>query len=124
MEKLEAMLAGKFGAFKYKYQATIMPVIAAQKGKVTKQADVFCVPQRIYMTLGTLAEQVTYPQTIMKQDRTAEIEAHLQKLLDLVGIGYLVSRWAGDAEDVVAKGHKGWDHVATWEDVLSLGGER
>lgn len=51
----------------------------------------------------------------MKQDRTPEIEAHLQKLLDLVGIGYLVSRWGGDAEGAVVKDHKGWDHVATWE---------
>ena len=36
MEKLEAIADGKFGAFKYKYQATIIPLIAAQKGKVTK----------------------------------------------------------------------------------------
>jgi ABC-type uncharacterized transport system fused permease/ATPase subunit len=28
---------------------------------------------------------------------------------------------AGDAEDVEHAKHKGWDHVATWEDVLSLG---
>ena len=74
-----------------------------RKGTVIKEADVFCVPQRIYMTLGTLAEQITYPQTIMKHERTAEIEAQLQKLLDLVGIGYLVSRWGGDADGVIAK---------------------
>eukprot|EP01046_Picozoa_sp_COSAG06_P027104 COSAG06_NODE_2372_length_6990_cov_6.727906_2_plen_104_part_00 len=74
-----------------------------RKGTVIKEADVFCVPQRIYMTLGTLAEQITYPQTIMKHERTAEIEAQLQKLLDLVGIGYLVSRWGGDADHVIAK---------------------
>jgi ABC-type uncharacterized transport system fused permease/ATPase subunit len=89
--------------------------------------------------------QVTYPIRIAKGDRTAEIEARLQELLDLVGVGYLVTRWAGDAPDKdKGKGKDkdkgegkenenedegkeqntsklGFDHVTKWEDVLSLG---
>lgn len=81
------------------------------------------LPQRIFMTLGSLSDQVTYPASIAKHERTAAMESHLQQLLDLVGIGYLVKRWAGDSADVDYDPgeHQGWDHVATWEDVLSLG---
>ena len=58
---------------------------------------VFMVPQKIHMATGTLADQVTYPTRIERSERTAEIESRLQELLDLVGVGYLVTRWAGDA---------------------------
>ena len=56
---------------------------------------------------------MTYPVTIPKEERTPEDEAKLQKLLDTVGIGYLVSRWAGDAEEI-KDGKLGWDCVARW----------
>ena len=120
------------------------------KGKVTRPAgkgsdglpgieDIFLVPQRIYMVLGTLADQVTYPHRIPKGERTKEQEAQLQELLDLVyvhhhsfrlsrtrltkrlcahrGIGYLVERWQAE----MPEGESGWDFETKWEDVLSLG---
>ena len=37
--------------------------------------DVFVVPQRIHMFLGSLADQVTYPVTIPKEKRTEEDES-------------------------------------------------
>lgn len=40
---------------------------------------------------------VQYPLQIPKHERTVEFEQELQELLDMVGIGYLVKRWAGDA---------------------------
>jgi energy-coupling factor transporter ATP-binding protein EcfA2 len=76
--------------------------------------NVFIVPQRIHMAIGSLADQVTYPLKIPVAERTEAKEAELMGLLDQVGIGYLVSRWAGDADDVVSKDHKGWDHVTRW----------
>jgi ABC-type uncharacterized transport system fused permease/ATPase subunit len=84
-------------------------------------ADIVLVPQRIHMAPGTLADQVTYPEKIEPGDRSAEKTAELQELLDLVGVGYLVTRWAGDAEGKQRAEHKGWDHVTQWHDVLSLG---
>ena len=82
--------------------------------------DVFVVPQRLHMFTGSLADQVTYPTAIPAAERTVEQEEHLQQLLDTVGIGYLVRRWAGDREDREDTS-LGWDCVARWEDVLSLG---
>lgn len=70
--------------------------------------DIFLVPQRMYMSLGTLADQVTYP--LRFELRTTELEVRLQALLDLVGIGYLPERQPA-----------GWGAVMVWEDVLSLG---
>ncbi len=68
---------------------------------------------------GNLADQVTYPVRIEPADRTPEVEAKLQELLDLVGVGYLVTRWAGDAAGKKRADHKGWDHETKWEEVLS-----
>ena len=91
--------------------AVTVPCPASSKRPGLK--DVFVVPQRIHMFLGTLADQVTYPVTIPKRDRTPEDEARLKELLDTVGIGYLVSRWAGD-DELVTNSKLGWDCVAKW----------
>jgi ABC-type uncharacterized transport system fused permease/ATPase subunit len=66
------------------------------------------------MVLGSLADQVTYPHKVEKADRTPEMEQQLQELLNTVGIGYLVKRWAGDSESVTVE-ELGWDHVTRWE---------
>ena len=73
------------------------------------------------MATGTLADQVTYPSRIEPAERTPAVEARLQELLDLVGVGYLVTRWAGDAAGRKRAEHKGWDHETKWDEVLSLG---
>ena len=78
-------------------------------------------PQKIHMATGTLADQVTYPSRIEPAERTPAVEARLQELLDLVGVGYLVTRWAGDAAGRKRAEHKGWDHETKWDEVLSLG---
>jgi ABC-type glutathione transport system ATPase component len=61
------------------------------------------------------------PGQVPKEQRTPEMEIRLQEMLDLVGIGYLVKRWAGDADETNYEEHHGWDHIVRWEDVLSLG---
>lgn len=57
--------------------------------------EIFIVPQRIHMALGTLSDQITYPETVSCAERTPEIEEKLMRLLTLVGIEYLVDRWSG-----------------------------
>jgi ABC-type uncharacterized transport system fused permease/ATPase subunit len=65
--------------------------------------DVFLVPQRVYSSMGTLADQITYPQLVKQEDRTKEQEDKMMELLTLVGIQYLVER------------ENGWDSVRVWE---------
>ena len=73
--------------------------------------EIFLVPQRIYMCIGTLADQVTYPHRVKKEDRTEKQEAEMMELLELVGIGYLVERW----QKGMKEGESGWDYETKWE---------
>jgi ABC-type uncharacterized transport system fused permease/ATPase subunit len=75
-------------------------------------ADVFLVPQRIYMVIGSLGDQITYPAILAK--RTAAEEEKMQRCLEIVGIGFLTER--EKVEDA-----SGFDTVKKWEDSLSLG---
>ena len=83
------------------------------------------------------------PLTISPKERTKELEQKMLEKLELVGILYLVERWSGtvphswggqelsaratrkgsaNLSDLTATPwHSGLDHVARWEDVLSLG---
>jgi ABC-type uncharacterized transport system fused permease/ATPase subunit len=94
----------------------IQPTMTGDPLKDLKK--VFVVPQKIHMALGTLQDQLTYPEFIPKEERTEEMAGRMQELLDMVGVGYLVSRWAGDADETNYENHLGWDHVVRWEDVL------
>ncbi|CAH0746978.1 unnamed protein product [Bemisia tabaci] len=82
-------------------------------GTLTKppRGKLFYIPQRPYMTLGTLRDQVTYPHTREEMIRRGKTDADLEQHLDRVQLSYLLSR------------DKGWDTVADWIDILS-GGEK
>jgi len=69
------------------------------------QTKLFYVPQKPYMSPGTLRDQITYPLHL-----EGEQDAKLRELLELVELGYLVDR-------------ESWDSVKDWADVLS-GGEK
>lgn len=90
-------------------------------GTVTKppRGKLFYIPQRPYMTLGTLRDQVIYPHTRAEMMRRGQMkDDDLKKLLDLVQLSHLLQR------DTTTTGEgQGWDAVADWMDVLS-GGEK
>ncbi len=69
------------------------------------------LPQRPYLTQGTLRDQVIYPHTESDMAESGRSERDLQAILDDSRLGYLVSREGG------------WDTQKTWKDVLS-GGEK
>ena len=71
----------------------------------------FYVPQRPYMTLGTLRDQVVYPHSKEMLQKIGVTDDDLKDYLDKVSLGYLIDREGG------------WDAVKDWMDVLS-GGEK
>lgn len=69
------------------------------------------IPQRAYFPIGTLREQVIYPDEVEDMKRKGITDEDLLKLLKDADLDYLVEREGG------------WDALKDWVDVLS-GGEK
>ncbi|XP_042419825.1 ABC transporter D family member 1-like isoform X2 [Zingiber officinale] len=80
--------------------------------------SVFYVPQRPYTCPGTLRDQIIYPfshdeaklrmTTMVRTGHNFLLDDHLTVILERVRLVYLLER-------------EGWDAIANWEEVLSLG---
>ncbi|KAG2760627.1 hypothetical protein JG687_00014919 [Phytophthora cactorum] len=82
-------------------------------GKLTKpeRNGLFYIPQRPYLTLGTLRDQIIYPHSLKEMQTCGRTDEDLMYYLEKVQLGHLVEREGG------------WDVIHDWADVLS-GGEK
>ncbi|XP_003742604.1 ATP-binding cassette sub-family D member 3 [Galendromus occidentalis] len=88
----------------------LWPIFGGAVVKPSKD-KLFYVPQKPYMTLGTLRDQVIYPDSKEDMEKKGFTDDMLGKLLDEVQLRYLLEREGG------------WDSVQDWLDILS-GGEK
>ncbi|KAK5451834.1 ATP-binding cassette long-chain fatty acid transporter pxa1 [Exophiala xenobiotica] len=75
------------------------------------QDGIMFIPQRPYLSVGTLRDQVIYPHTEIDMREHERRDSELERILEEAKLGHLLAREGG------------WDTRKEWKDVLS-GGEK
>ena len=79
--------------------------------RTTGQDGIMFLPQKVYLSHGTLRDQVIYPHTEVDMKDAGRTEMELLHILEESKLGYIPDREGG------------WDTRKMWQDVLS-GGEK
>lgn len=110
------LISGSNGVGKSAIARIVAGLWPAYRGLVSRPRNfgvdgIMFLPQRPYLSLGTLRDQVIYPDSEMDMQSSLRTDAELQDILDDAHLGYLPAREGG------------WDTKKEWKDVLS-GGEK
>lgn len=73
-----------------------------------KPNDMFYIPQRPYLTAGTLRQQLLYPHSEEQMAARGITDDHLAQLMEQVELKYLLTR-------------DGWEKEQDWAETLSMG---
>eukprot|EP00160_Parvularia_atlantis_P020603 Unigene8611_Nuclearia_a/m.26363 Unigene8611_Nuclearia_a/g.26363 ORF Unigene8611_Nuclearia_a/g.26363 Unigene8611_Nuclearia_a/m.26363 type:complete len:377 (+) Unigene8611_Nuclearia_a:982-2112(+) len=91
--------------------AELWPAFSGTVGKPQGYRDIFFVPQRPYLPIGSLRQQVIYPDTEEEARQKGFTDDKLMEILEATYLAKIPAREGG------------WDTVKEWKDVFS-GGEK
>ena len=81
-----------------------------RKPSSASTTDIFYIPQRPYLSRGTLRQQIIYPDSLAQMRSKNITDSDLLSHLEAVDIGHIVTERQG-----------GWDAEDEWPSVLSVG---